>query len=546
MLSRCPMTTPGWLVLKPWILAFWLVAVVLNPVLPAQERAVSEEQTRYYKKWLNEEVLYIISPEEQEVFGKLTTPEEKDNFIEQFWRRRDSDPATSFNEFKEEHYRRIAYSNERFSSGKRGSKTDRGRVYIIHGPPDETIYHQGGSYVTSAPEGGNTITAWPFELWRYRYLPNIGQNVELEFVDKSGTAEFNLAVNQYEKYNMAHLHGQGRAATDLFGKMLEEGRWYTQRLELRSPGPHLSAKAFDRILDHFEVLRPPKLYYTDLVGAVDTRIHYKEISFEASSHWFFVSERRFLAAATLRIGHDQLAFKEDEKGDRTAQVELYGRAIDLTGRIVYEFEDLLTARRPRGMEGAGQMLFQRYLPLERGRFKLQLIARDIHSGKLGSVEQLLLLPGVPQNKLTLSPVVLADLIRHSAPDENPPDPFVTMNGLKIYPNVDHIVGQDKALGVYFEIYNSSRDGSSEEPELDVHFRLERNGEQIPAPFHTMPVEGLSIIDDRLICVRAIRVKALPPDRYVLKIEVRDRISGQSTMGEARFVLQGEPSTGSSE
>ncbi len=533
-------------VLKTCISAFWLVAVALHPLVPAQDRSILEEQTRYYKKWLDEEVLYIISPQEADVFGKLTTPEEKDNFIEQFWRRRDSDPGTSFNEFKEEHYRRIAYANERFSSGKRGWRTDRGRIYIIHGPPDETIYHQGGNYVTSVPEGNNTITAWPFESWRYRHLPTIGQNVELEFVDKSGTGEFKLAVNQYEKYNMAHLHGQGRAATDLFGKLLEEGRLNTRAAELRTPGPHLPAKAFDRILTHFEVLRPPKLFYTDLVGAVDTRIHYDEISFEASSHWFFVSEHRFLAAVTLSIDHDRLSFEADDKGRKTARVELYCRAIDLTGKIAYEFEDLLTARRPRGTSGAGRMLFQRYLPLKPGRFKLQLIARDVHSGKLGSVEQLLLLPGVQEDELTLSPVVLADLIRHSGPDEIPPDPFVTMNGLKIYPNVNHVVGRDKALGIYFEIYNSSRDASSEQPELDVDFRLERNGEKVPAPFHTMPVESLSVIDDRLICVRAIRVKVLPPDRYVLKISVQDRISGQNTNGEAEFTLLGEPAPGSSE
>ena len=532
---------------KCWIVIVCLVAAALNSVVPAQQRgALSEEEDSYYKKWLNEEVLYIISPEEQEVFGKLTTFEEKDNFIEQFWLRRDSDPATSFNEFKEEHYRRIAYANERFSSGKRGSKTDRGRIYIIHGPADETIYHQGGSYVTSVPEGGNSITAWPFESWRYRYLPNIGQNVELEFVDKSGTGEFTLAVNQYEKYNMAHLHGQGRAATDLFGKMLEQGRWNTQRLELRSPGPHLQAKAFDRILDHFEVLRPPSLEFIDLVGAVDTRVHYTDIAFEASSHWFFVSESRFLVATTLRIDHDQLTFERGDQRQETARVELYGRVLDLTGKIAYEFEDLLTANRPRGLIGSGHMLFQRYLPLERGRFKLQLVVKDIHSGKLGSKEQLLLLPRVPESDLTLSPVVLADLIRQSGPDETPPDPFVTMNRLKIYPNVDHVVSRDKALGIYFEIYNSSRDASSQQPDLVVDFRLERDGETIPAPFHTMPVESLSVVDDRLICVRAIRVKVLAPDRYVLKISVQDKISGQDTMGEAEFTLLGESSPGGSE
>src|ERR1700752_2266822 len=90
-----------------------------------------------YKQWLNEDVIYIISPEERQAFLQLATNEEREQFIEQFWLRRSTNPDLPDNDFKEEHYRRIAYANEHFASGIPGWRTDRGRMYIMWGPADE-------------------------------------------------------------------------------------------------------------------------------------------------------------------------------------------------------------------------------------------------------------------------------------------------------------------------------------------------------------------------------------------------------------------------
>ena len=110
-------------------------------------RKLEKELATPYKKWLEEEVPYIISDEERTAFLQLQTNEEREQFIEAFWQRRDPTPDTVENEFKEEHYRRIAYANERFASGIPGWRTDRGRIYIIWGPPDEIEAHPtGGMY----------------------------------------------------------------------------------------------------------------------------------------------------------------------------------------------------------------------------------------------------------------------------------------------------------------------------------------------------------------------------------------------------------------
>ena len=163
------------------------------------DKAKSRQQelaNKALKKWLEEDVAYIISDEEKAAFKRLTTDEEREQFIEQFWLRRDPTPDTVENEFKEEHYERIAYANERFSSGKPGWKTDRGRIYIIHGKPDEIESHaSGGTYDRPFNEGGGTTTTYPFEIWTYRYIEGIGNNVQLEFVDKTLTGEYRLTID---------------------------------------------------------------------------------------------------------------------------------------------------------------------------------------------------------------------------------------------------------------------------------------------------------------------------------------------------------------
>src|SRR6266849_1207734 len=143
-----------------------------------QKDRLRKELETPYKKWLDQDVTYIISDEERKAFKGLQTDEEKDQFIEQFWLRRDPTPDTEENEYREEHYRRIAYANEHYASGIPGWKSDRGMIYIKFGPADETQSHNGGTEQRSIEEGGGQTSTYPYEKWRYRYLDGIGTNVE--------------------------------------------------------------------------------------------------------------------------------------------------------------------------------------------------------------------------------------------------------------------------------------------------------------------------------------------------------------------------------
>jgi GWxTD domain-containing protein len=172
-----------------------------RPVLVAQAQSAPEANRSKYDKWLKEDVVYIITDRERAEFKSLRTDAERDHFIEQFWARRDPTPGTPENEFKDEHYRRIAYANGRFTiSALPGWKTDRGRIYIQYGPPDEIDSHpSGGAYTRESEQGGGQTVTYPFEQWRYRFIEGIGNSVILEFVDKAKTGDYRLTMDPAEK-----------------------------------------------------------------------------------------------------------------------------------------------------------------------------------------------------------------------------------------------------------------------------------------------------------------------------------------------------------
>src|ERR1041385_3652931 len=161
-----------------------------------QKESLNKELEGAYKKWLEQDVGYIITDEERKVFKSLQNDEEREQFIEQFWLRRNPDPESLTNDYKEEHYRRISYANQHFASGIPGWKTDRGRIYIMYGPPDEIDAHpSGGHYERPTEEGGGSTSTYPFEIWRYRYIEGVAQNVEIEFVDPTLTGEYHMTID---------------------------------------------------------------------------------------------------------------------------------------------------------------------------------------------------------------------------------------------------------------------------------------------------------------------------------------------------------------
>src|SRR5437870_3449052 len=295
-----------------------------------------------YRQWLTEDVTYIISPDERNAFLQLDTNEESEQFIEQFWLRRSNNPDLPDNDFKEEHYRRIAYANEHYASGIPGWKTDRGRMYIMWGPADEVESHPtGGTYDRPMEEGGGSTSTYPWETWRWRYLEGIGENVIIEFVDPSGSGEYRMTMDPSEKDALLHVPGAGLSLMESMGMASKTDR-FTRSDGMTTPramgGTPASMNEFNRLELYAKVNRPPTVKFKDLEAVVTSRIVRDQVHFIWRTDYLKVTNDTVLVPVTIQVPNGQLSFTSKE-GIHSATMNIFGRITTLTGRVVQTFED---------------------------------------------------------------------------------------------------------------------------------------------------------------------------------------------------------------
>src|SRR6476646_1439431 len=381
-----------------------------------REEKLRKELETPYRKWLNEDVAYIITDEERQAFKRLQTDEEREQFIEQFWLRRDPTPDTIENEFKEEHYRRIAYTNEQFASGIPGWKTDRGRIYITYGPPDEKETHpSGGTYERPSEEGGGTTSTFPFEQWRYRYIEGIGSDIIIEFVDPTMSGEYRMTMDPSEKDALLYVPGAGLTLMEQMGMSSKTDRFS------RTDGTHLGVpfggetqkmNEFNRLEQFAKLQKAPSIKFKDLEAAVNSRISYNILPMKVRVDYFPVTDASVLTYITVQFDNKDLQFQAKD-GVQKAVIELYGRITTMTRRMaVTPFEDTVTSDTPTEYLQEftkRRSLYQKAVPLAPGTYRLNIVAKDI-SGNMNNYETAVTVPRLDSEKATASTLVLADVI----------------------------------------------------------------------------------------------------------------------------------------
>src|SRR5579871_3346207 len=276
------------------------------------QKALKQELSKTYKKWLDEDVVYIITPEEKAAFKQLSNDEERDNFIEAFWQRRDPTPDTPENEFKEEHYRRIEYANEHFAAGIPGWKTDRGRIYIMYGPPDEIDAHpSGGEYERPMEEGGGETSTYPFEDWRYRYLEGIGQEVIMEFVDTCMCGDYHMTIDRSEKDALMYTPNGGLTLYESMGLASKTSRFTGNGIERLGAGPMSNmqaSKEFDRLDQYAKLQAPPPVKFKDLEEVVSHKISVNLMPFDVLADFVKVTSDTVLVPVTIQMKNRDITF----------------------------------------------------------------------------------------------------------------------------------------------------------------------------------------------------------------------------------------------
>ncbi|MBZ5544974.1 MAG: GWxTD domain-containing protein, partial [Acidobacteriia bacterium] len=357
-----------------------------------RQKEAQKENESAYKKWLADEVPYIITDDERAAFRKLSTDDEKEQFVEQFWERRNPNPGSPENEFKEEYYRRIAYANEHYASGIPGWRTDRGRIYIMYGPPDEVESHpSGGSYVRPPEEGGGETSTYPFETWRYRYIDGIGTNIILEFVDPSMTGEYHMTMDPGEKDALLHVPGAGLTEMEAMGMASKKDRFTrTDGMTIGQSmgGEPESMNEFTRLDLYSKIWKPPSVKFKDLKAVVTSRLTAQLLPFDLRTDYVRVTEESVLTPISVQVANRDLQF-DNKGGVMHAVMDIFGQVTTLSGRIASTFEDSLILDVPENdfqRYVDRKSVYQKVLPLRPGQYKVSVVLKDDINGHMGSLE----------------------------------------------------------------------------------------------------------------------------------------------------------------
>ena len=497
-------------------------------------RNVKPELKKAYKDWLDKDVAYIITDEERKAFKKLETDDERERFIEEFWRRRDPDPDTDENEFREEYYERIAYANEHYASGIPGWKTDRGRIYIMWGKPDEIETHpSGGAYEREASEGGGSTSTYPFERWFYRYLPGVGSGVEIEFVDPTGSGEYRIARNPDEKDALLNVPGAGLTLAEEMG-MANKGDRIANLGGIGNPNYTREADSpFSRLQLLADLARPPQIKFNDLASAVNTPIiEDNPLNFDLRVDFFRQSDERVITAFTIQTDNQNLVF-QDSGGLQTAQLNIFGKITHVSGRRAGVFEDpVITRATPQELTEAKERksAYQKAVALAPGRYRVDVIVRDIASGATGVRHQGFEVPKYDPAKLSTSTLVLA--VKLEGLGDQPAVGMFTIGNVKVIPNVSGTFHRGAPIGLYMQIYNAGIDQTTLRPSVDVEYALMKDGKELGKQVEDW--RGNSDSGQRLTLARLIDSRSLPPGDYSMEVRVRDRVSGQSLVQVGKF------------
>jgi len=542
------------------IFSFLFLAIAV-PLLPAQDaqdphaaptpQKTDKEQRRKikkslkeldtpYKQWLNEDVIYIISPEERQAFLQLETNEEREQFIEQFWLRRSSNPDLPDNDFKEEHYRRIAYANEHFASGIPGWKTDRGRMYIMWGPADEVESHpSGGTYDRPMEEGGGSTSTYPFETWRYRYMEGIGENVIWEFVDPSGSGEYHLTMDPSEKDALLHVPGAGLSLMESMGMASKADRFTRSdgtNLPRSMGGESSSMNEFNRLEQYSKAFRPPAVKYKDLEALVTARIVRDQVHFAYRTDFLKVTNDTVLVPVTIQIPNNQLSF-DSKDGVHSATMNIFGRVSTLTGRVVQTFEDPVSRDFPDSLFQRSlklQSIYQKAVPLRPGLYRLDIVIKDVKSGNVGVINTRLQVPRYGDDTLEASSLILADQLEHVPAKQIGTGQFV-LGSSKVRPKLDGEFASNIKLGIYMQVYNLKPDDKTHKSSATFQYTVKKGNEQVMQFKETS--DEMKQTGEQITIERLLPLATLTPGKYSLEVVATDTLANKTVTKNAEFTVK---------
>ena len=517
-----------------------------------QQKELGQELKGPYKKWANEDVRWIITDQEMKAFKSLSNDEERDAFIEQFWQRRNPDPESPENTFRDENYRRIAYSNEHFAAGKPGWLTDRGHMYIAYGKPDSIDSHpSGGNYDRPMEEGGGQTSTFPFEVWHYRYLEGIGDNIDIEFVDSCMCGDYHMTIDRSEKDALLHVPGAGQTLYEQMGQAKQADRFHGG-LENLGTGPMSSSqqsKEFDRLERYAKLQAPPVIKFQDLKLEEFLSSH-KVLSgpffpFDVRTDYIKVTDDTVLMPLTLQIKNRNITFSTKD-GVSKGEVHIIGRVSTITDKIVQTFEDTVEVEEPSELLPKvldNSQLYWKALPLRPGRYRIDIAIKDVNNpDHVGTWAQGVIVPRYDDDRLSLSTLILASKMEKVASKEIGTGNFIIGN-TKLYPSVTPnqtqaaVFHKNQNLNFWMQVYNLGINQESKKNGATINYQIINlaDGKSILNSQEASSALGAS--SDQITLAKTVPLASVPAGKYSVKVSVNDGVSKQEIAQTAPFTVE---------
>lgn len=515
-----------------------------------QEKKLKQELGTTYKKWLDEDVRWIILDEEMTAFKQFSNDEERENFIEQFWIRRDPTPDTLENEYREEHYRRIAYANERFAAGKAGWRTDRGRIYVIFGPADQIDSHpSGGSYDRPMEEGGGRTSTFPFETWRYRYLEGVGQEIELEFVDTCMCGDYHLTIDRSEKDALLYVPNAGPTWFEEMGMASKTDRFTGGGMERLGTGPfsrNLQSKQFDRLEMLAKVSKPPAIKFKDLEEVVTHKISVNLMPFDVGVDFVRVTADTVLVPVTVQVKNRDVTFVNKD-GIQRGVVNIFGRVTTMTARIAQTFEDTVQVDVPaellaRTVESPS--IYWKAIPLRPGRYRLDIVVKDVNGDRVGTWSRGIVVPNYEEERLAASSLIVADVME-KVPSRNVGAGNFVIGSTKVRPRLGAASGKPatfkraagQKVNFWMQVYNLDVDAQTNKSSATIEYEILDVNTQKAIAKLVESTEQMGNVGEQVTLEKSLDLGNLPVGSYQVTIRVSDNISKQTIAPQAKFAVE---------
>jgi GWxTD domain-containing protein len=516
-----------------------------------QQKDLKAELHGVYKTWLEQDVRWLITDTEAQAFKHLSNDEERDSFIENFWQRRNPNPDSPDNEFRDEVYARIAYANDHFAAGKPGWMTDRGHIYIAYGKPDDIDSHpSGGEYQRPMEEGGGSTATFPFEVWHYRYIEGIGDNIDLEFVDTCQCGDYHYTIDRSEKDALKHVPNAGLTQSEENGQSEKKDRFSGGGLEELGAGPmnqQNQNKQFDRIDLMAKIMAPPPIKFQDLMQfmASSKILTGPVFLFDVQTDYAKVTNDTVIVPVTVQIKNSDITFNTKD-GVSVGKVEIQGRVSNMTHKIVQTFGDTLGVDTPSELLPSKQKAASVYwysLALRPGLYKVDIVTKDVNNpDHIGRWTRSVNVPKYDDDTLGHSSLILADEMYRVPSKEIGSGSFV-IGDTHVRPRVSTggpgtppKFSRLQSLSFWMQVYNLGIDSKSKQNDATIQYQIVDLATNKPVLDTQEPSTKVSANAEQLTLEKSLPLASLQTGQYQLSIKVNDHVNNQQTAESAKFTV----------